>query len=191
MMRWTMWTLSALLAVFPLAGCSQGTTTGPDSKEQQETEQQQTITATAQLQNADGDQVGTATLTEGEDGVEIRLEAKDLKPGKHGFHIHETGTCEAPDFKSAGGHFNPEDKAHGVDNPQGSHVGDLPNLEIGSDGKGELTATAKGATLEEGKNSLLKEGGTALVIHAEPDDMKTDPAGDAGDRVACGVIQEK
>lgn len=186
-MRWTVATMSTLLVISALAGCSQPTS-GPDSKEKQTEE---SITASAKILNADGTEVGTAVLTEGEKGVEIQVEAKDLEPGKHGFHIHETGTCQPPDFKSAGGHFNPEGKEHGKENPQGSHVGDLPNLEIRSDGTGKLTATAEGATLGEGKNSLLKKGGTSLVIHANPDDMKTDPAGDAGDRIACGEVKKQ
>lgn len=189
-MRWKVAAISALLVTSALAGCSQPTSSGTESGEKQE-QTEEVKTATAQLRNADGDEVGTATLTEGDQGVEIQLEAKDLKPGKHGFHIHETGTCQPPDFKSAGGHFNPEGKEHGKKNPQGSHVGDLPNLEIQSDGTGKLTTTAEGATLGKGKNSLLKKGGTALVIHADPDDMKTDPAGDAGDRIACGEVKKK
>ncbi|OYD08359.1 superoxide dismutase family protein [Paludifilum halophilum] len=186
-MRGTLIAASTLLAVL-LTGCS------PDSPEEtgsEEKEPKEPKAAVAQLQNADGDRVGTATLTETENGVDIHLKAMDLESGEHGFHIHETGTCQPPDFQSAGGHFNPEDKAHGKNNPDGSHAGDLPNLEIQSGGTGELKVTAKGTTLGPGDHSLLKKDGTALVIHEDPDDLKTDPAGDAGDRIACGVVKEK
>ena len=146
--------------------------------------------AKAVLQDRDGKEAGTATLTEGAGEVKITLDLTGLPQGIHAFHIHETGTCEGPDFKSAGGHFNPYGKKHGVKNPAGSHAGDLPNVTIGLDGTGRAEAAAKGVTLGEGDNSLFHSGGTALVIHAGPDDEMTDPAGNAGARIACGVIQK-
>jgi len=147
--------------------------------------------AQAELKDASGNKVGTATLTEQKKGVKVVLKVKGLTPGKHGFHIHETGSCTPPDFKSAGGHFNPFHKHHGMENPEGKHAGDFANLEVKKDGTARMTVLAEGATLKEGPASLLKEGGTALVIHADPDDYKTDPAGNAGARVACGVIEKK
>ena len=147
--------------------------------------------ARADIRDPTGKSIGTATLTEQKDGVKVKLEVSGLAPGKHGFHIHEKGACTPPDFKSAGGHFNPFKKQHGMDNPKGKHVGDFQNLEVKSDGTAEATVVAAGATLKEGKGSLLKKGGTAIVIHADPDDYKSDPAGKAGDRVACGVIVKK
>jgi Cu-Zn family superoxide dismutase len=144
--------------------------------------------ARADIMDVSGKSIGTATLTEQKDGVKVMLKVSGLAPGKHGFHIHETGTCTTPDFKSAGGHFNPFHKHHGMENPQGKHVGDFPNLEVKEDGTAEVTVVAEGATLRKGQASLLKKGGTALVIHADPDDAMTDPAGNAGARVACGVI---
>lgn len=145
-------------------------------------------TAHADLIGTDGKKIGTAKLTEEKNGVSIAVEVSGLTRGQHGMHIHETGTCTPPDFKSAGGHFNPLNKKHGTHNPAGEHVGDLPNLIVMEDGKGDAKALARGATLRKGKTSFLKEGGTALVIHAQPDDYQSDPAGNSGARVACGVI---
>lgn len=146
--------------------------------------------AHAELVDPAGKSVGTATLTEQKGGVKLMLKVSGLKPGKHGFHIHETGTCTPPDFKSAGGHFNPFQKHHGMENPAGMHAGDLPNLEVKDDGTAEATVVAAGVTLKKGPASLFKEGGTAIVIHADPDDNKSDPAGNAGARVVCGVIMK-
>jgi Cu-Zn family superoxide dismutase len=145
-------------------------------------------TAKAELINSKGEKIGTATFTQEAEGVKITLEASHLPPGSHGFHIHAVGKCEPPDFKSAGAHFNPTGKKHGLQNPEGPHAGDLPNLTVGPDGTAKVEVVAKQVTLGEGKNSLLQSEGTALVIHANPDDEKTDPAGNAGDRIACGVI---
>lgn len=141
-----------------------------------------------ELYNSQGEQVGNATLTEGLEGVKISLEVFRLTPGLHGFHIHTAGKCNPPDFMSAGGHFNPHGKKHGLKNPEGPHAGDLPNLVIGPDGVAKVEVMASQATLGEGRHSLFHPGGTALVIHANPDDEMTDPAGNAGARIACGVI---
>jgi Cu-Zn family superoxide dismutase len=141
--------------------------------------------------NKKGDKIGTAELTQVVEGVKINVEVSGLTPGKHGFHIHETGKCDPPDFKSAGEHFNPGGKEHGFLNPQGPHAGDLPNIEAGLDGKVKAEMINLKVTLEKGKpNSLLKEGGTALVIHEDPDDLKSNPSGNSGARVACGVIKQ-
>ena len=141
------------------------------------------------LRNADGKEVGKATFADAKGGVKIQVKVTGLTPGKHGIHLHAVGKCEAPDFKSAGPHFNPMEKHHGLQNPEGPHAGDLPNLEVGKDGKAKATFTAKGTTLGEGMGSLLDPDGTALVIHADPDDMKSDPAGNSGSRIVCGVIE--
>ena len=141
-----------------------------------------------ELKDPKGRQVGTATLTQGSKGVVIMLEISKLPPGTHAFHIHEHGHCDGPDFKSCGGHFNPFGKQHGTKNPKGPHAGDLPNIVVGSDGTLKQKIVASLVTLESGKNALLREGGTALVIHAAADDYKTDPAGNAGARIACGLI---
>lgn len=114
----------------------------------------------------------------------------NLSPGVHAIHIHEAGKCDAPDFKTAGGHFNPANKQHGMQNPEGHHAGDLPNLTVGANGKGTFKSTIQDVTLAgDGANSLFHAGGTSVVIHEKADDMKTDPAGNAGARIACGVIQ--
>jgi superoxide dismutase, Cu-Zn family len=145
-------------------------------------------TAKATLVNTQGEKVGAATLSETPQGVKISLKVENLPPGVHAFHIHEKGVCSTPDFQSAGGHFNPFGKHHGLKNPQGPHAGDLPSLTVGPDGRGSLEAVAALVTLKEGKNSLLQPSGTSLVLHDKADDDMTDPAGNAGARIACGVI---
>ncbi|MFD2762472.1 superoxide dismutase family protein [Lentibacillus juripiscarius] len=150
-----------------------------------------TETMEVDMYNADKEKVGTATIRPVPAGVNITLDAANLPPGTHGFHIHENAVCEAPDFKSAGGHFNPTDAKHGFDHPEGPHAGDLPNIEVNQDGKVMADVTADMAALEKGeKNSLLKEGGTALMIHSGADDYESQSSGDAGERIACGVIGE-
>lgn len=148
------------------------------------------IEKTIDIMNSKGSKVGMAKLTQTHEGVKFVVEVSGLTPGKHGIHVHETGVCQAPDFKTAGEHFNPTHKKHGFNNPEGPHAGDMPNLEVGSDGKGRMEYVDARVTLEKDKaNSLLKPGGTALVIHEKEDDYKTDPAGNSGNRIACGVIQ--
>ena len=138
-------------------------------------------TARAELKDAQGNIVATATLSDAPGGVRIALRASGLKPGDHGLHIHAVGVCEPPAFTSAGGHFNPQTKKHGHKNPEGAHAGDLPNLTVGADGTGSIETPAAGVALKD-------VAGLALVIHADPDDETTDPTGNSGARVACGVI---
>ena len=145
--------------------------------------------AYAKLKDTQGKKVGFASMIETADGVEVVVHVRGLSPGVHGIHFHERGKCEAPDFSSAGSHFNPTGKSHGLKNPKGPHVGDLPNLHAREDGTALYKALSPFVTLKEGPNSLLKDGGTALVIHSGPDDMRSDPAGNSGSRVACGEIQ--
>jgi superoxide dismutase, Cu-Zn family len=137
-----------------------------------------------------GKLVGKATLSEESGGgVRIQLNLNGLRAGVHGIHIHEIGECKEPDFKSAGKHFNPSGKHHGADNPQGSHAGDLGNIEVSQNGSVETKLQAPEVTLGVGPNSLLRPGGTAIIIHARRDDQKSDPSGDSGEPIACGVIQ--
>ena len=145
-------------------------------------------TAGATLRDSEGKAVGTATLSEVAGGVRVIVTLVGT-PGIHGFHVHAVGKCTGPDFKSAGGHFNPRAKKHGAENAQGAHAGDMPNVVVLADGTGQADFVAPGVTLGTGSGSLFPRGGTALVLHARADDLKSDPAGNAGDRVACGVIE--
>jgi len=146
--------------------------------------------AHADIANAQGTAVGHATFTTVGDGVRVTAQVSQLAPGEHGIHIHNVGKCEVPAFTSAGGHFNPTSAHHGMHNALDPHphVGDLPNLTVDDKGTGKLTFMIPGVTLGEGLNSLFHDGGTALVIHAKADDLSSDPSGNSGDRVACGVI---
>ncbi|HEX7065739.1 MAG TPA: superoxide dismutase family protein [Bacillales bacterium] len=141
------------------------------------------------LQNQKGKAIGEARFVQTPEGVQITIEASKLEPGLHGIHIHDTGKCVPPDFESAGEHFNPFHMEHGLKNPKGPHAGDLPNIMVEENGTVQTSILAKKVTLEKGKkNSLLDENGSALVIHAKPDDNKSQPSGASGERVACGEI---
>ena len=145
---------------------------------------------TTHLKDASGKDAGSAAFTAASGMVKMDLKASGLAPGKHGIHIHEKGACDPPDFKSAGAHFNPHGRKHGTQADAGAHAGDLPNLVAEADGSAALTMTLQGVSLARGeKNSLLDADGSALVIHAKEDDEKTDPSGNSGDRVACGIIK--
>lgn len=144
------------------------------------------------LTNGGGQRVGTAVLKQKKDGVQVKVSLNNMTPGDHGVHIHQNAVCQGPDFKSAGGHFNPDTKQHGFENPTGHHAGDTPsNLTVGANGNGSATWMLTAVTLQPGAtNSLLSNGGTSLMVHEKADDMKTDPSGGSGNRIACGVIKQ-
>lgn len=144
-------------------------------------------TAKASLKDAKGQSLGDVTLEQTPHGVLIKGSLSNLPAGAHAIHIHETGKCDAPDFKTAGGHFNPTKKTHGMMSPSGKHEGDLPNITVASDGKAQFEFFAnEGLTVQ----SLMDADGSAIVVHAQGDDYKTDPAGNAGGRIACGVVSK-
>ena len=148
----------------------------------------QSAPAKVELKDATGKAVGTAVISASSGGVSIALDVKGVAAGEHAIHVHQVAKCEGPGFDSAGPHFNPEAKKHGLKNPEGPHAGDMNNFTVSADGTAKTTVMNSHVTLGAGANSLFTNGGTALVIHANADDMKSDPAGNAGGRIACGVI---
>ena len=156
-----------------LAGCATYSSTPPASTE-----------LSAVLERPDGDRLGTATVRPDERGLLVDVRISGLTPGNHGIHIHTTGRCEGPDFASAGGHWNPAMRQHGSANPAGPHHGDLPNILIGADGRGTLSARLPGSI-----DQLRDADGAAIILHAAADDLRSDPAGNSGARIACGVLR--
>jgi Cu-Zn family superoxide dismutase len=147
------------------------------------------MTAAAELVTPQGIKVASAGASRSGNGVTVRLDASGLPAGVYGAHIHAIGRCNPPDFSSAGPHWNPTGEQHGRNNPQGAHLGDLPNLMIGADGRGTLEFALPGASLSGGGAALLDEDGAAIVIHERADDYRTDPSGNSGARIACGVFR--
>jgi Cu-Zn family superoxide dismutase len=146
-------------------------------------------TIKVEMKDASGRNVGSAAIKSAGKGIEIKLNLYDMPAGEHAIHIHQNAKCDPPDFKSAGPHFNPEGKKHGLDNPEGPHAGDMPNFIVDHNGKAKnVTVRDPNVRVGKGSDSVFSNGGTALIIHAKADDLKTDPAGNAGDRIACGVI---
>lgn len=184
-------TASAAMATLMLAACSSepanDTVTADaalDNMLNQMPAEGGPTTATAQIRTADGTEVGTATASEIDGALRVTVNGVGMPPGERGFHIHQVGACDGPDFQTAGGHWNPTNAQHGTQNPAGPHAGDMPNLNVAADG----TATAT-FTLPAGSFAGLMDGdGSAIVVHDGPDDMRTDPAGDSGARIACGTF---
>lgn len=180
---------AALCAACTTMQGAQGTTASESTPQQPAASEQAApttppATARAQLQNQQGQPVGEVTFTETPNGTLIEGTLSNLPPGEHAFHVHEVGLCEPP-FKSAGGHFNPAGRRHGVLAAEGKHAGDLPNLFVAADGTLRFNYFAHGLTVR----SMQDANGSAVVIHAGADDYQSDPAGNAGDRIACGVVQ--
>jgi Cu-Zn family superoxide dismutase len=174
-----------LIAVTALGGCMMDM--GSGGKSASTTHATKAPPATATLTSAAGVVMGTAKLMPMGDGIHLVVDAQGGTPGVHGIHIHTVGRCEAPDFTSAGPHWNPTNMKHGTNAPMGPHMGDLPNITIGADGTGHLDTMVKGS-LSGGATALLDADGAAVVIHATADDYMTDPSGNSGGRIACGVI---
>lgn len=174
-----------------LAGCSNDATETADTSDTAVTEtpaaDMSPITATAMLKTADGKDAGMVTATERNDGIALAVTATGMTAGEHGIHVHMTGKCDGPKFESAGGHWNPTGAQHGLSNPRGQHHGDMPNLTVASDGSGKLDYVIREAQIAE----MLDADGAAFVIHAKLDDQMTDPSGNSGDRMACGVFMQK
>lgn len=171
------WMLAASAAVAVLAG-------GCTTPEKNARYMAGKYRAQADLRTPSGEEVGKAVAEEVDGTIRVMVEARGLPQGPHGTHVHAVGKCEAPDFASAGGHWNPTTHQHGKENPAGPHAGDMPNLQIGADGTDRTIFTLPGGTYA----GLLDQDGAALVIHAGPDDYKTDPSGNSGGRIACGVF---
>ncbi len=141
----------------------------------------------ATIKDAAGRELGALMLSDGSGGITVSGTLRGMSPGEHGIHIHTTGACDAPAFTTAGGHWNPTSKMHGSQNPQGPHHGDLMNITVGADSTATVQLTTMGGSLR-GTDMLMDGDGAAIVVHAKADDYKTDPSGNSGDRVACGVI---
>jgi Cu-Zn family superoxide dismutase len=172
--------ITTITAAAALAALGCATTRGPSAM------------ATAVLQTPTGAAAGAARMEQGAAGVRVRIDVLGLAPGMHGVHVHAVGRCDGAGdtwFESAGGHFNPDDREHGLNNPRGPHAGDLPNITVAADGTGSLEVTTDRFTLDEGAPSVFDADGAALVVHAQADDLASDPAGNAGARIACGVLR--
>lgn len=180
---------TAIIGVFLSMSACQASTEFESEQESLPVNEKTVAPISVEMMNNEGVKIGTATLSEASMGVNIRLKAEGLEPGKKAIHIHETGKCEKPSFESAGAHFNPSKMQHGFDNPKGFHAGDLPNIEIDNKGNVDIELHSAEVTLQQGKkNSLLDEDGSSLIIHEKEDDYTTDPAGSSGSRIACGAI---
>ncbi|HUR95416.1 MAG TPA: superoxide dismutase family protein [Gemmatimonadales bacterium] len=169
---------AVLAAALAVAGCSRRGSTGTPEP-----------VASGTLRNAAGERVGVATIRDTAGIAELGISVSGLAPGPHGLHFHAQGTCTAPEFTSAGPHLDPGGRKHGRLNPDGPHRGDLPNLIVGAEGSADTSFALARELASGGPGALLQPGGTSLVIHADPDDERTDPSGNSGARVACAVLE--
>jgi len=184
-MKIAAWTITAGLV---LAGCATATDGPATSASAGASGGGGGPIAYAQLRDKDGAVKGRATARPMGDGVHIEGALEGLAPGTYAVHVHAVGVCTPPDFASAGPHWNPEGRQHGAQNPAGPHKGDLPNVTIGANGRGKVSAHVMGVTMTGGPNAMLDADGAALVVHAGVDDYRTDPTGNAGGRQACGAF---
>lgn len=180
MIRW----MTAAAAAMAVAGCAMN---GDDTAAPATTAATAPGGASAVLRMADGTEVGRAVASEIAGGVRVSVDASKLPPGAHGVHVHTTGRCDGPDFTTAGGHWNPTTMQHGTQNPMGPHAGDMPNMTVGSDGRGKIAFTLPSGTMA----GLMDADGAAFVVHAGADDYRTDPSGNSGGRIACGVFEAR
>src|SRR5829696_3878436 len=180
-----------------IAGCIASFACGPDRSESdqaQSSEQQHSSDSgtavtrlAATMRNAQGKDLGRLTLTQAGEGIQVSGRLTNLPAGEHAIHLHAVGRCDMPSFESAGGHWNPTDKQHGTRSPGGPHLGDMPNIRVGQDGSAMVEVTTSGGSIRD-QNALLDADGAAVVVHAKPDDTRAQPSGNAGDRIACGVV---
>ena len=175
---------AALFAAISAAACG-GQARGPGGSKIPEP------TASASLFDTTGTRVGLVTFSDEKGNGQMGISVTGLTPGQHGMHIHENGACTPPGFESAGAHFNPLGKKHGLLNPEGPHAGDVPNLVVDADGSADTTLAVPTSLLTQGPESMIGAQKRAFVIHADPDDQKTDPSGNSGARVVCGVIERR
>ena len=186
--------LSLVIAAAPSVSCSGARSDGADTTSAAETAgaadaAAQPAGATATLLDSAGATVGTATFRQAQPGVRVDVELRGVPDGAHGIHLHAVGTCDPKDFASAGAHFDTEGKKHGLKNPAGPHAGDLPNITVQNGQSTGYSETTSRVALELGATSVFDTDGTALVVHAAPDDDVTDPSGNSGARIACGVLR--
>lgn len=182
-----------IVGVITYAGCGDagrrnGSPAGDTAAVRQDTASSAAGNVTASMRDSAGKDLGTLTLTESGGSIALSGRLSGLPPGEHGIHLHTVGQCDAPKFEGAGDHWNPTNRKHGKNTPGGPHFGDLPNITVGQDGSVSLETTTPGGTLRGGA-AALDDDGSAVVVHAKRDDYKTQPSGNSGDRIACGVIK--
>ncbi len=182
---------AAIAAIVAVAGCTPADNRAADTLATDGASAAATAAApatfSAEVRDARGVTLGSLAVTEGEGGVSLSGMLHGVAPGEHAIHIHTAGSCEGPDFASAGDHWNPENREHGTDNPKGPHAGDLSNLTVGADSMATIQQVTPGGMLQ-GENGVMDADGAAVVVHQGADDYRTDPSGNSGDRIACGVL---